>query len=63
MCKFRSCWEANFDKPIDPLAFNVRKPGNQLMTYDTLDDVKSYFQSETKVHNVEGSAMNNLFMQ
>lgn len=63
MCTIDSCWEANFDKAIDPLAFNVRKPGNQMMTYDTLGDVNSYFQSETKAHNVEGSAMNTLFMQ
>ncbi len=63
MCTIDSCWEANFDKVIDPLAFNVRKPGNQMMTYDTLGDVNSYFQSETKAHNVEGSAMNTLFMQ
>lgn len=33
------------------------------MTYDTLGDVNSYFQSETKVHNFEGSEMNTLFIQ
>ena len=28
MCTLESCWEANFDRVIDPLAFKLRKPGN-----------------------------------
>jgi len=32
------------------------------MTYDTLDDISSYFQSENQVHNIEGSAMNSIFI-
>ena len=62
MCVPGSCWDANFDRVVDPLALKLRKPGNQLMTYDTLDDVSSYFQKENSVHNLEGSAMNSLFI-
>jgi len=28
LCAIDSCWEANFDRIIDPLAFKARKPGN-----------------------------------
>lgn len=61
MCTMDSCWEANFDREMDPLSLKLRKPGNQMMTYDTLDDVWLVFENETQAHNLVGESMNMLF--
>ena len=39
MCKIDSCWDANLDKKVDDLASNVRRPGTQLMTFNTLEEL------------------------
>ena len=63
MCTLEACWEANFDREMDPLSLKRRKPGNQMMTVDTLDDFSLVFQNETLAHNLEGETMNQQFQQ